>query len=154
MLIAVHDNDGYPVNLPPEPKTFLDVSGLLGAWVAEDLDSLQPLVGHVILRERTQRPVMMLASRETGLEERQLAVIGRLLVAPTARRRGIGVALLDTAAARARELGRQPILDVVVGDDSAIALYEHCHWKQAGEIEVTYGEGHRFRELVYIGPSD
>lgn len=150
MLLAVHAADGYPVNLPEHPASFLDLPGLLGAWVAAS-EPDGALVGHVALRPHTSTAVLAVAVAATGLAIERFAVVARLLVAPAARGRGIGRALLDAAVARAWELGCQPVLDVVAGSAPAIALYEGAGWQRCGETRVTYG-ALAFDLLVYVGP--
>jgi GNAT superfamily N-acetyltransferase len=152
LLVAVHHADRYPDSLPAEPQSFLEVADMLGGWV---VDGPEGIVGHVVLRQSTSAPVMDLAGRATGLGPERLAVVGRLLVAPSARRRGAGSALLEAAAGRARELGRRPVLDVVrTGDrQPAIELYERCGWQMAGEVTVMFGD-RSYDELVYVAPAD
>ncbi|MGH8981893.1 MAG: GNAT family N-acetyltransferase [Acidimicrobiales bacterium] len=151
MLLAVHAADGYPVNLPEDPVAFLDVPELLGSWVAERTDGDRALVGHVVLRPRTADAVMAVAAGVTGTSPERMAVVARLLVAPAARRLGVGRALLEAATARAHALGRRPVLDVVKGSEPAIALYERAGWRRCGEARVTYGKL-QFDEIVYAGP--
>ena len=99
LVRAVHEADGYPVRLTPDPADFLRVPGTLGAWVAEDRTGL---VGHVLLGRRSAEPVMAAAEEATGLVASRLAVVGRLLVAPRARRLGAGRSLLGVPTARLR----------------------------------------------------
>jgi len=153
LLLAVHASDGYPVNLPAVPAAFLDLPGLLGAWVATRARPRAGIVGHVVLRARTVDPVMTVAGAATCLVTDRLAVVARLVVAPDARGLGIGRALLDAAVAEAHALGRRPVLDVVKGSDAAISLYERAGWQLCGETRVTYATG-TFDELVYVGPPD
>jgi GNAT superfamily N-acetyltransferase len=149
LLATVHVIDGYPVRMPTEPATFLCPPDLLGAWVAEDNDCID---GHVALRCRTSAPVLQLASEVTGVDASRLAVVARLFVSPRARRRGIGRALLSAAAARACELGRLPVLDVVDGGKGAVALYEAAGWRRVGEVRVSFSDGQVVDELVYVAP--
>jgi GNAT superfamily N-acetyltransferase len=147
LLEAVHASDGYPVNMPAEPSRFFVLPDMLGAWVAESDDRIN---GHVALRSSSSAPVLELASEATGVEASCLAVVARLFVAPWARRQGVGRALLSAAAGLAWELGRRPILDVVRGAGGAVALYEAAGWRRAGEVCVTFSDGHAMNELVYI----
>lgn len=149
LLTAVHATDRYPVNLPEDAVAFLKVPDALGAWVAVDGGAV---VGHVLLRPRTSAPVMALAQRATGYPPERLVVVGRLLVAPGTRRRGIGRALPERAAERALALGRWPVLDVVRDQRAGIALYERAGWQRAGEVTVTFGGERTFEELVFLGP--
>lgn len=148
LVAAVHESDGYPVLLPEDPVSFLRVRDVLGAWVAEDAGEL---VGHVVLRPSTSPAVMQAAARATRLPEDRLGVVGRLLVAPAARRRGLGRALLRVAASRAFELGRHPVLDVVTRHGAAVATYEAEGWRRAGTVQVTFG-GTPVEELVFVAP--
>jgi GNAT superfamily N-acetyltransferase len=150
LLAAVHASDGYPVKLPSEPSAFLALPDSLGAWVAE-IDGR--IAGHAALRCATSAPVTELAQEATGAGTGRLAVVARLFVAPWARRQGVGRALLAAAAARARELGRQPVLDVVGGHGAAVALYEAAGWRRAGEVRVTFRDGQTMDELVFVAPT-
>jgi GNAT superfamily N-acetyltransferase len=151
LLAAVHAADGYPVNLPEDPATFLASPELLGAWVAEEEGSGE-LLGHVALRPRTSEAVMERAVAASGMEAGRLAVVARLLVAPAARRRGVGRELLEVACRRAAELGRHPVLDVVTDHAAAVALYDRAGWRRAGQVRVTFANGQTVDELVFIGP--
>lgn len=156
ILRTVHELDGYPVHLPENPESFLVVPDTLGAWVAEDPGD--GIVGHVLLRPSAwSAAIMEKASAASGLDVEHLAVVARLLVAPWARRRGVGRALLDAAASGALELGRQPVLDVVQGPGrghaAAIELYERAGWRRAGTVTGTFSNGATVDEAVYIGPT-
>jgi GNAT superfamily N-acetyltransferase len=150
MAGQVHHLDGYPAYLPDgDLPGFLVSDDALGAWVME-LDG--DVVGHVALHPRTSRPVLELASTSLRLPAERLAVIARLLVAPDARRRGIGRALLDVAAGEARSRGLWPVLDVLTDSAAAIALYEDCGWERAGDVRVSFRDGTTFEEAVFLGP--
>ncbi|HLW44894.1 MAG TPA: GNAT family N-acetyltransferase [Acidimicrobiales bacterium] len=163
LLRAVHEIDGYPSYLPESPATFLTVPDALGAWVAladdqadhqADHQADDQLVGHVLLRPATSPAVMTAAAEASGRPPERLAVVGRLLVAPAARRRGAGARLLSHAALQSWKLGRRPILDVVVDHVAAIALYEREGWERVGPVEVHFADGQTFRELVFLGPDE
>jgi len=145
----VHQHDRYPVVLPDDPAAFLRVTDALGAWVTEDAEGC--LVGHVLLRPATSAPVMNAVTRATGLGTGGVGVVGRLLVAPWARRRGIGRALLDVVVASAHRMGRRPVLDVVTTDLAAIALYESVGWQRVDTVTVTFGDL-VVDEHVFLGP--
>lgn len=151
LLRDVHESDGYPLHLPDDPQSFVVVPDALGAWVAL-ADGV--LVGHVLLRPAANPKMMALASETTGLPETRLAVVGRLFVAPSARRLGVGRALLARAAREAHALGRRPVLDVVAKDRAAIALYQGEGWSKAGTVEVSFRSGETVSELVFVGPAD
>jgi ribosomal protein S18 acetylase RimI-like enzyme len=145
----VHELDGYPRYLPHDLRSFLTSKEALGSWVAlQGTD----LVGHVALHRKTSRQAMALAGRSTGLSAERLAVIARLLVAPAARRTGIGRALLKEAQSESVALGRTAFLDVVVDHTAAVELYERCGWSRAGRITVEFEAGRPLEEFVYLSP--
>jgi len=145
---AVRGLDGYP---PRSPDLF-DGPEMLAAWVALG-DGV--VIGHVALHRTSAEPVMTLASRATGWPPGQLAVVARLLVAPTIRRRGVGRLLLGHAVAEAHARGRWPVLDVAARFGAAVALCDSCGWTPAGPVTFLFRDGTTMREadsLVYLGP--
>jgi GNAT superfamily N-acetyltransferase len=125
---------------------------VLAAWVAEDAGVV---VGHVALHVASAPPVMALAAAATGWPAERLAVVSRLLVAPTVRRRGAGGMLLDHAVAEAHALNRWPVLDVAAELAAAIALYGSRGWMRAGPVTFPYRDGTTVRQassFVYLGP--
>lgn len=146
---AVHERDGYPHYLPGDLRDFLVLPDAYGAWVAERDGRI---VGHVALRRRTAPAPLELASAATGQPASQLGVISRLLVAPAARRDGVGRRLLEHGWQQAVRRGLWPVLDVAADLTGAIRLYESCGWVRAGAITVTFRDGNSLDELVYLGP--
>jgi GNAT superfamily N-acetyltransferase len=146
---VVHVNDGYPVYLPEDLRSFIAVPDNLGVWVAEEAGEV---VGHVALRPDSSSAVMVLAEEVTGFPAAKLGVIARLLVSPTARRMGVGRSLLEVATQRAVELGLWPILDVVVQHEAAVRLYQDAGWRRAGIVTVTLGRDVPIEEIVFLGP--
>ncbi|HTT52223.1 MAG TPA: GNAT family N-acetyltransferase [Streptosporangiaceae bacterium] len=145
----VHERDGYPHYLPGDVRGFLAGPAAYGAWVAER-DSR--IAGHVALHRSSSPPVMELASAAAGQPASRLGVVARLLVAPAARRQGVGRALLEHATRQAARRGLCPVLDVAADLSSAIQLYESCGWVLAGAVTVTFRDGNSLDELVYLGP--
>jgi len=145
---AVRRLDGYPPYLPGDLRTFI-ASPAICAWVA-DLDG--EVVGHVALHRHSSPQVMALASAATGQPPDRLGVVARLAVSPKARRRGVGRALLATAANAAAERGLSPILDVARQFGGAVSLYERCGWACVGKVAVPLGDV-ILDEFVYIGPT-
>ena len=145
----VHVRDGYPAHLPGEIGEFLVSQDALGAWVAE---SNEEIVGHVALHGRSWGGVMEAARQATGLSDASLAAVARLLVSPSARRHGIGRALLEAAAAEACHLGRRPILDVDTTLAAAVSLYESAGWVRIGSVEFPLPDGRQLAEHIYLGP--
>jgi GNAT superfamily N-acetyltransferase len=146
---VVHALDGYPVFLPTDLRTFLASPGAYGAWAAEYGGAI---VGHVALHPYSTAPVMDRASEALGQPVDRLGVVARLLVAPSARRRGVGQALLEVASRDAVARGLWPILDVATTLHGGIHLYESCGWTCAGQVTVRLGEELTVDELVYLGP--
>jgi GNAT superfamily N-acetyltransferase len=147
---VVHAQDNYPLRLPGNIRAFLVSGDAMAAWVAEEDGEV---VGHVALHPRSHSEVVHVASEATGLPEDHHAVIARLLVAPRARRQGVGRGLLDVAAAEARARGLRPVLDVVTAYHGAMRLYEQSGWTRAGQITFRFPDGETVEEFVYLGPT-
>ena len=95
---------------------------------------------------------MALASEVTGWEADSLAVAARLLVSPEARRKGIGGALLTTAAAVAVGMGRWPIPTSPPASPLQSRSTRACGWSCAGEVAVILGDGTSLDEHVFVAP--
>lgn len=74
-------------------------------------------------------------SERSGTSEDLTAVVSRLFVAPQARGHGIGALLIRQAVEEARRRGLHPVLDVVVSDTAAAALYERLGWELMATVE-------------------
>ncbi len=109
VLAAVHLADRYPLNWPADPAGWLTPATTGHAWVAEIGASV---AGHVLV---------------AGTE------VGRLFVAPTARRRGVAAGLLDTVRSWAAVRQVTLTLEIVDAPRSApaMALYERTGWQQS-----------------------
>jgi GNAT superfamily N-acetyltransferase len=86
------------------------------------------------------------------MPSQQLAVVARLLVSPTHRRKGVAQALLAAALAEANRLDRTPILDVATHFEKAISLYETCGWRRLGQVAVEIAGVEPLEEYVYAAP--
>lgn len=140
---------GYP---PPGVDLGLE-SGWIGAWVAET--DGEP-VGHVALRTQVSDAVTGRAAQILGVEEAQLAVIKRLLVAQVHRGRGIGRRLLQVATDAATEAGLTPILDTWIESQASMRFFEAQGWVRVGEVElVVRNDAGLFRpiEVIYRWPA-
>jgi len=151
LLRDVHAHDGYPSRWPTDPRRFVTPPYEDSAWVAVHDDEI---VGHIALHRHDSDPALAPASRATGLDVNDLAVIARLLVAPARRRQGVGAALLAQATTAAYQRGWRPVLDVAQHYAGAIALYEACGWTR-GEAALTIelAGGHTLDSWLYLGPS-
>jgi GNAT superfamily N-acetyltransferase len=143
-------SDGYPPRGPVDVGGFIAPPQELTAWVAE-LDAR--VVGHVALHDTGAEDTMDLAGRATGRAPEHLAVVARVLVSPSVRRRGVAQALLATAVHDAHHRGRQPILEVAVHFDAAIALYEYSGWQRIGQLTLDFDAEPALERYVYVGPA-
>jgi GNAT superfamily N-acetyltransferase len=133
VLAEVHGRDGYPVNWPASPVSWLTQPSLLAARVAE-LDGR--VVGHVGLsRSGAGDAAPALWSSREGVNIERTAVVSRLFVAPTARGHGLGALLMAEVVREAREHDLHPVLDVVASDTSAAALYERLGWDLLATVQ-------------------
>ena len=146
----VHVQDRYPLYLPDADfRTFLFGHETLGAWVAEEDDTV---IGQVALHPRTSAAAMDFAARALGQPADRLGVVARLLVHPERRRLGAGAELLARAAQQAVSMGLWPILDVVQDLAAAVLMYEQQGWLRLGDVTVTFGSDVTIREFVYVAP--
>jgi len=139
--------DGYPIYLPDDDaRRFLCRPQPIAAWVAV---ADGRVLGHVALNASTSEPVM--AAVAAVDPERPAAYVARLLVAPTARRSGVGRALLARARGHAVEAGFLPALDVVDGPNAAaaIALYRSEGWSQIARVSFRLADLD-VDELVFV----
>ncbi|MCZ7413816.1 GNAT family N-acetyltransferase [Streptomyces sp. WMMC897] len=151
VLADVHARDGYPVNWPDRPGTWLGPAGQLGAWVAELSGRV---VGHVALSRGAPDDVApgLWAARH-GAPGDATAVVNRLYVAPGARGHRIGAVLLGHVTAEARRHSLHPVLDVVASDTSAVALYERRGWEPLGVTEQAWSPGGTVTVRSYAAPT-
>jgi GNAT superfamily N-acetyltransferase len=149
IAVETHKNDGYPKYLPQDLRSFIVDADAMAAWVAAANGAL---LGHVALHRRSAPEVMDVALSATGLLEEEVVFIARLLVAPSARRLGVGKALLERATIEATQLGRRALLDVVEDHRAAIALYEACGWTRVGKVDWSLPGGLPLREFIYLSP--
>ncbi len=90
----------------------------------------------VMLVAREGEPVLGTVSLVLSSQQNQQhrGEISKLLVSPTARRRGIATLLMDAVEAQAWSLGRTVlVLDTVTGSEAS-HLYEARGWNRVGEI--------------------
>ena len=144
----VRATDGYPLYLVNDNfRGFLASPKQVAAWVAVQAGEI---VGHVALSTTASPEVLEVLS--TSGECGRPGVVSRLLVAPDARREGLGTRLLKHAADAAREAGLVPVLDVVSTSMAAIALYERAGWRRLGVAHVRLPDGHALDEVVFLAP--
>jgi len=142
--------DWYPPYFPGgDARALLLVPGALGAWVAEQGGAV---VGHVALHRSSSPEVMDRARQTLDVGTGDLAVVARLMVAPGARRRGLGRRLLEVATAAAERQGRRAVLDVAARFDAAVRLYASCGWIALGEVTTRLPDGTDLAVLVFASP--
>ena len=151
LLADVHVVDGYPTRWPTDPHDWLTPKNLLAAWVAEDKGAL---LGHVALCAATGDAAAPVWSAASGLPADQIAAVARLFVAPSARGRRLGAALLAAACAEAYSRRLRPALDVVDHDSAAMALYERAGWQRIASAPApwTLANGERPVLHYYLAP--
>jgi GNAT superfamily N-acetyltransferase len=151
VLAAVHERDGYPVNWPEHPHTWLTTAPLVAAWVAERDGHV---VGHIGLSraDATDAAPGLWAAR-TGMGAETTAVVNRLFVAPAARGHGIGALLVAWATEEARARGLHPVLDVVESDAAAAALYERLGWHHLATLEQRWSPEQTVEVRCYAAPA-
>jgi len=145
VLRAVHVADRYPVRWPRDPARWLAGRAGLAAWVSESAGAID---GHLSLHgtdeERAHRPWR----EAVRAPVEQLAVVSRFFVAPGARRRGAGSALMGVAEDYAATGGLRLVLDVADHNLDAIAFYERRGWTRVGTSSVRLDDGRTMLPVV------
>jgi GNAT superfamily N-acetyltransferase len=151
VLAEVHAADRYPLIWPRDPRDWLTPKGLLAAWVASEGDRL---LGHVALRE-PERDGAAIWSTASGLPPASIAAVSALFVAPEARGRGLGAALLNHVQREARSRGRHAALEVLERDEAAIALYERSGWMRVRSERAAWAREQGTALLIhyYVAPA-
>lgn len=148
-LREVHRVDGYPVEGVADAVGWLWPSGLMQAWVAGEPDRI---LGHVAMCEpRGEAAVTMLVAG-TDLTEAEIAVVARLFVVPSARRRSLGQRLAAAAFGYAADRGRRVVFDVMAKDRDAIRLYERLGCVRLGATSHRFGDGETTTAYCYAAP--
>lgn len=150
-LARVHATDGYPTRWPADPSAWLTPRNLLVAWVVEEE---RALLCHVALCGAEDDMGAPTWSAACDCPAELIAEVGRLFVAPDARGRGLGAALLETACAEACRRGLWPALKVLEHDQAAIALYERVGWRRVASTRMPWAVAHESEALLhyYIAP--
>jgi len=120
-----------------------DREALLAHPDAIELPAAQIAAGGVFVAEDTEQVVGFAA-----LERRQDGTIelDALFVDPGSQRQGIGRALVDYCAARARGLGATALH--VVGNPHAERFYAACQFETVGEVATRFGPGQYLRRRL------
>jgi GNAT superfamily N-acetyltransferase len=135
LLREVHAADRYPVIWPADPARWLTGRYPLCAWVAEEPEDR--LIGHLSLHGTDAVRARRQWREAAPVPLERIAVVSRFFVAPAARRRGVGGALLQRAEEHATARGQRLVLDVADHNRAAIALYEGRGWRRVGTAELS-----------------
>ncbi|WP_461481386.1 GNAT family N-acetyltransferase [Porticoccus sp.] len=137
MLEREHWDDGTRP-APPPPSPFLERNPIAHTWVA--VDGHQRVLGYVVLGNRTP-----FASNAHVL------CLRSLVVAQTARRRGIGRQLLDRAIAEARRRGVRKLSLTVLGSNRrAIELYRQQGFREEGRLVDEFCFGSEYVDDLFM----
>jgi ribosomal protein S18 acetylase RimI-like enzyme len=128
------------------PATLDDVNGVLGLWreagaevtQTDDPEALRLLIdrdpGGLLVAIEDARPVGTIVAAWDGWRGQMY----RLAVHPSARRRGLGTALVRAAEDRLTELGARRVAAVVVDDETvALAFWDAMGYERAPHARFT-----------------
>ncbi len=135
----MHVSDGYPSRWPQDPPGWLTGGDGLSAWVSEGAGEID---GHLSLLGIDETRARREWREAVPVPVDRLAVISRFFVAPGARGRGIGSALLRTAEEHAAAHDLRLVLDVADHNHDAIAFYERRGWNRVGTASLLLDDGH------------
>lgn len=148
LLGVVYCADHYPDRLPGSAHAWL-VHDVLDAWVAERHGLM---LGHVATGRVGTDPLSAGRWREiTGRSPEHLLGVSRLFVRRSERGKGIGTALLATAASHARARGLVPVLETVSESRTAIPALRDAGW-QLLAVDDRDARADRWRVHRYAGP--
>jgi GNAT superfamily N-acetyltransferase len=133
LLRDVHEADRYPAIWPSDPVRWLSARDHLAAWVDDDGDRL---LGHLSLQRTDTSRARPQWGDALGVPVERLAVVSRFFVAPDARGRGIGSALMARAEQLAADQDLCLALDVAEHNRDAITFYERRGWRRVGTAEL------------------
>jgi GNAT superfamily N-acetyltransferase len=133
LLSQVHEQDGYPLLWPADPRAWLSGSRQLNAWVA---DQAGVIAGHVALTRPRPAAAADIWAAALRVRAADLLCVSLLFVAPQERGRGTGGRLLDIALGETQARGAATALEVVSLNQHAIALYRARGWREIGSVTV------------------
>lgn len=150
VLIRVHVQDGYPVEGVQNPRSWLELSDPIGQWTALRDDAP---VGHVaMMRPASDDRVPREFALRHGLSISEMALLARLFVDPSARGRSLANRLVGEVEEHARSLKLKLMLEVMIKDRAAIALYESRGWSPVGNVAHVH-DLNTTPALVMIAPT-
>lgn len=143
ILRDLHAREGYPMLEHRDLGAWLCRAPQHAAWVAERAGWA---IGHVALVPPGRRDVAPTLVAEPA------AVITRLFVARDARGQALGERLVRAATRAAADRGCRAVLDVLVSDLAATALYERLGWQRIGTATSVIG-GTGYPAICFAAPS-
>ncbi len=150
VLVEVHATDGYPVEGVADPEGWLRSAETLAAWVAE---ADRKIVGHVGVMRPHGEDAVSLWIQQSGEDEKNIAVLGRLFVLKEARKHALGEGLTRAAMDYAQRKSLRLVLDVMAKDTAAIRLYERLGWHKIGDATHRYGDRQEVNAICYVAPA-
>ncbi len=145
LLREVYVADRYPVRWPQDAAGWLTGLSGLAAWVSETGGALD---GHLSLHATDETRTRPERSEAVPVPVEQLAVVSRFFVAPAARGRGVGGALIGAAEDHAAERGLRLVLDVADHNHDAIAFYTRRGWRRVGTASLVLDDGETTLPIV------
>jgi GNAT superfamily N-acetyltransferase len=149
LLGLVSSENGYPFPRPVSRRGWLTEEDVLDAWIAEQDGRVQ---GHVAITRVDSDPTTALRWREvTGLPASELVGVSRFFVRSSARGRGLGSALLETAVEASRARGLIPVAQMVSTSRRGIPLYDRAGWRMVAMYPCgKRGDG--LETYLYVAP--
>lgn len=122
------ENGWYPTR-----ETAVQGIGEGGLYIAKEADKL---VGSIILRHKPETAYLGVRWK-TEADYKDISVLHTFAVHPAYRGKGIGIALLEFAVERSRELQMKSVrLDVYEKNIPAIRLYEKCGFEYVDTVDL------------------
>jgi GNAT superfamily N-acetyltransferase len=135
---------------PRDPISWLRGPRTIAAWVSEREGEL---TGHLALDVADDADAWPQWQEALGVDVGRIAVVKRFFVAPDARGRGAGTALLERAREEAATRDLHLALDVADKNLAAIRLYESRGWRRVGEAVLTpRDEARPLPLLLFVEP--
>jgi GNAT superfamily N-acetyltransferase len=151
LMDVVHYESRYPAIRPEPPRAWLDHPDVHAAWVCERIGRI---LGHVAVSEVARDRASALRWRETTERSPdEMMAVSRFFVRPTARRQGIGTALLDVAVAEIRRRHRLPVVEMISARRDGFPFLVSRGWRLVA-IDAWGPRDHGLHICRYTAPGD